>query len=152
MFPCRGKEADAQVQEMVKALSERRGHLRQELEALYGTVWIDVETNTSPSCSWKSFTPQENCKYLSDLVRSLKNHAQKPGIYASAHMWEEILGSRTNCPDFKDLPLWYAHYDHDPSFADWPGLTFGGWTKPTIKQYQGTTVLCNTGVDFNYRP
>ena len=29
-------------------------------------------------------------------------------------------------------PLWYAHYDNNPSFSDF--TPFGGWTKPAIKQ------------------
>lgn len=32
-----------------------------------------------------------------------------------------------------------------PSF---PGA--GGWTRPSIKQYQGTTTLCGAGVDVNW--
>ena len=35
MFPCRGKSASAQVDQMVAAISG----------SLYGMVWIDVETN-----------------------------------------------------------------------------------------------------------
>jgi hypothetical protein len=41
------------------------------------------------------------------------------------------------------MPLWYAHYDHLPTFADWDDYgpeeiyvgPFGGWDRPTGKQY-----------------
>ena len=32
----------------------------------------------------------------------------------------------------------YAHYDASPSFSDF--VSFGGWTKPAIKQYAGDVV------------
>ena len=48
-------------------------------------------------------------------------------------MWEEILGGRNNCPIFTHLPIWYAHYDGQASFDDWPNFSFGGWAKPSIK-------------------
>jgi hypothetical protein len=52
--------------------------------------------------------------------------------------------------NFKELPLWYAHYDGVLSFSDFK--PFGGWQKPAIKQYKGSSVLCNVnGLDLNYR-
>jgi hypothetical protein len=46
------------------------------------------------------------------------------------------------------FPLWYPHYDNNPSYSDWS--PFGGWTKPNIKQYMGTTSVCSASVDLNY--
>lgn len=60
------------------------------------------------------------------------------------------MGSPSNCAKFSDFPLWYAHYDGIPSFSDFK--PFGGWTKPTIKQYKGTSSLCGASVDLNYHP
>ncbi len=64
-------------------------------------------------------------------------------------MWTSIYGGLDKCTKFGSIPLWYAHYDHTPSFADW--TPFAGWTKPHIKQYAGTTSLCNSNVDLNYK-
>ena len=64
-------------------------------------------------------------------------------------MWNQIMGGTDKCPRFVNLPLWYARYDGNPSFE---GFTpFGGWTKPYIKQYKGTTPFCNASIDLNYR-
>ena len=35
------------------------------------------------------------------------------------------MGGVDNCKKFSQLPLWYAHYDKNPSFSDWQ--PFGGW-------------------------
>ena len=49
---------------------------------------------------------------------------------------------------FSQYPLWYAHYDSNPSFSDW--YPFGGWSSPAIKQYVGDDYFCSAGVDKNY--
>lgn len=72
------------------------------------------------------------------------------GIYATAYMWQTIMGSRTGCPGVSKFQLWYAHYDNSASFSDFSA--FGGWTKPNIKQYKGDTTLCGAGVDLNFYP
>ena len=51
---------------------------------------------------------------------------------------------------YSSKPLWYAHYDGSANFDDFSA--FGGWTKPTIKQYQGTTTFCSAGVDLSWYP
>jgi GH25 family lysozyme M1 (1,4-beta-N-acetylmuramidase) len=85
---------------------------------------------------------------LSDVVNRVKSHGKNVGIYASRYMWQSIFGSFTSCSSVGSHPLWYAHYDNSPSFSDFQ--SFGGWTKPHAKQYQGDTTLCGAGVDKNY--
>lgn len=92
----------------------------------------------------------DNCAFLDQLVREFKNRGKLVGIYSSLYMWESIFGNRNNCPYFTNLPLWYAHYDYDPSFSDYSIYQFGGWTKPAIKQYVGDTTACGAGVDLNF--
>jgi len=53
MFPCRGKNATAQVNEMID-------HIPGDL---YGRIWIDIETNPSPGCSWKDHDAASNCAF-----------------------------------------------------------------------------------------
>ena len=140
MFPCRGKSATAQVDEMMANISGN----------LYGMVWIDVETNPSSGCSWSGHDAASNCQFVTDIINRIKAKGKKPGIYATAYMWQSIFGSRTACPSVASQQLWYAHYDGSPSFSDFG--SFGGWSKPNIKQFQGDTTLCGAGVDKNYYP
>ena len=55
-------------------------------------VWIDVETNTSPGCGWRT-NHAENCNLLEELVVALKNKKLNVGIYLSQYMWTTIMGS-----------------------------------------------------------
>lgn len=65
-------------------------------------------------------------------------------------MWNQILGDRNACPNFTKYPLWYAHYDSQPVFDDWNTSKFAGWTVPTIKQYNGDSVICGSTMDVDY--
>jgi hypothetical protein len=34
-------------------------------------IWLDLETNPSPGCSWKDFSNESNCKYIEDLIAAV---------------------------------------------------------------------------------
>ncbi len=51
---------------------------------------------------------------------------------------------------FQSLPLWYPHYDNAPNFNDF--APFGGWTRPSIKQYRGNINVCGITIDANRYP
>jgi hypothetical protein len=140
MFPCRGKSAQAQVDEMFSSVNP----------GLWGMVWIDVETNPSTGCSWSGHDAASNCQFLTDIINGIKAKGKNPAIYASRYMWQTIFGSFTACPSVASQQLWYAHYDGSASFSDF--ASFGGWSKPNIKQFQGDTTLCGAGVDKNFYP
>ena len=140
LFPCRGKSAADQVKQMITDLAS----------ANYGMIWMDVETNPSSGCSWASFSHASNCDYLGELVNAVKAQGKVPGIYASHYMWTEIFGTASACPHYTSVAMWYAHYDGKETFDDYAALSFGGWTKPTVKQYKGTTTKCNAGVDLSF--
>ena len=140
MFPCRGKSATAQVDEMIEKIPGN----------LYGMVWIDIESNPSSGCSWSGHDANSNCQFVNDIINRIKAKGKHPGIYASAYQWQTIFGSRNACPSAASQQLWYAHYDNSPSFSDFS--SFGGWSKPNIKQFAGDVTLCGAGVDKNYYP
>lgn len=114
----------------------------------YGMIWIDIEDNPSGGCSWNSFSFESNCDYTVQLANALKSKGKKVGIYASAHFWNIIMGSQFACPQLAIYPLWYPHYDNKDDYSDF--APFGGWKTPAIKQYHGTTYVCDTGVDLNF--
>ena len=140
MFPCRGKSAQAQVDEMFAGIDS----------SLYGMIWIDVETNPSPGCSWSGHDGNSNCQFLTDIINAIRAKGKHLGIYATRYMWQSIFGSFSSCPSVASQQLWYAHYDGSASFSDFQ--SFGGWSRPNIKQYQGDTTLCGAGVDKNFYP
>lgn len=140
LFPCRSKSAAAQVDEMFNYIPNN----------LFGMVWIDIETNESPGCSWNGHDSASNCQFTADIINRIKYHGKNVGIYATAYMWQTIFGSRNACPSVASQQLWYAHYDGSASFSDFS--PFGGWSKPTIKQFQGTNTVCGVSLDKNFYP
>eukprot|EP01032_Pedospumella_encystans_P018681 gene18681-21259_t len=106
----------------------------------YGMLWLDVE-----GTQYWSSSASNNVNFLQGMVDEGKKRGISLGIYSSASQWNPIMGGSTQ---FSSLPLWYPHYDNNPSFSDFS--SFGGWSKPSIKQYIGTTSFCSASVDKNY--
>eukprot|EP01103_Thecamoeba_quadrilineata_P011975 TRINITY_DN297_c0_g1_i2.p1 TRINITY_DN297_c0_g1~~TRINITY_DN297_c0_g1_i2.p1 ORF type:complete len:220 (-),score=28.46 TRINITY_DN297_c0_g1_i2:88-747(-) len=136
MFPCAGQSAATQVQDLVNYLKGSK----------YGQIWFDIENNPSSGCGWGSAS--DNCNYMSELISEAVKLGVNPGVYASEYMWGHIMGS--GCTVASKYALWYADYDNSPSFGGF--APFGGWSKPAMKQYKGSTSLCGTGVDLDYYP
>ncbi|ELR21707.1 glycosyl hydrolase [Acanthamoeba castellanii str. Neff] len=121
MFPCPqcGKSAATQVQEAVQNL--------RNYNCQYGMFWFDIEG----SQYWNDVA--SNRAWLTEAVNQALSMGQTVGIYTSQYQWSSIMGSWTGASRF---PLWYAHYDNNPSFSDFS--PFGGWNQPAIKQYVAT--------------
>jgi hypothetical protein len=151
MFPCRGKDAATQVNQLADYLDQM---LKQGTESRFeyttGMIWLDIETNPSSGCTWAHDTPESNCQYVQELISAIKARGRAVGIYASAYMWNQIMGSKDSCTDFSSFPLWYAHYDGKESFDDWPTSKFGGWAQPVLKQFAGDSVVCGYKLDLSY--
>src|SRR5690606_29379095 len=88
-------------------------------EAKFGMIWLDIEGISS--CRLKTgtkyWTKDQNANR--NCMQGMMNEAQRLGInygiYTSASQWMPIMGSWTGG---SSRPLWYAHYDNDPSFRD----------------------------------
>jgi len=72
------------------------------------------------------------------------------GIYTGRWWW---LPSTGDSAAFGHLPLWHAEWTAGPDIApDFDRFRpYGGWTRPAMWQFQGTTQLCTFGVDLNLR-
>lgn len=131
LFPCPTcGNPEAQMDNLIDGL----------VGSTYGMIWLDIE---GPDY-WYSST-SSNIEFIQGLVNEGNARGVKLGIYTGNSQWTPITGSTTQ---FKAYPLWYAHYDNNPSFSDF--TPFGGWTQPTRKQYEGTTSFCGGSVDLNY--
>lgn len=104
-----------------------------------GMLWIDVE-----GTQYWSSNAANNVNFIQQMVDEGNRQGVSLGIYTSNSQWGPIAGGSTQ---FKQYPLWYPHYDGNPSFSDF--YSFGGWTQPAIKQYQGTTSYCSASVDLS---
>jgi len=120
-------------------VADNINHLKSQGAAI-GMLWFDIEGTQY----WKSDC-NFNQNFLQQMIDQAVSMGVKHGIYSSKAQWTPIMCSTTK---FASLPIWYAHYDNNPSFSDW--VNFGGWTKPAIKQFQGDTTVCGAGVDVNF--
>jgi hypothetical protein len=109
----------------------------------YGTLWFDIE---GPQY-WGS--QSANVAFIQGLIAQGRARGISLGVYSSESQWSPITG---NANIASDLPIWYPHYEEPPApnYDDW--VDFGGWTKPAIKQYAGTTDLCGASIDRNWYP
>jgi GH25 family lysozyme M1 (1,4-beta-N-acetylmuramidase) len=151
MFPCRGKNATMQSNQLVDFLNSLKTQTtKSAFEYQTGMIWLDIETNPSAGCSWKIGNATSNCDFIQELIKSLEARGRAVGIYASSYMWNEIFGSKDVCTVFSSYPLWYARYDGKKSFDDYYLNKFGGWTTPTLKQYAGDASVCGYKLDLSW--
>ncbi|KJE96725.1 lysozyme [Capsaspora owczarzaki ATCC 30864] len=136
IFPCYscGNPAD-QIRNMVNNL--------RNAGASFGMIWLDIEGS-----GWSSST-SANIDFIQSMAQELINLGVSFGTYTSYSQWSPITGN-ANINALSSRPLWYAHYDNEPSFDDFS--SFGGWSKPAIKQYDGDATACSVGVDKNWYP
>ena len=106
--------------------------------------WYDVEVY-----HWSS-SKKSNQDFIQAMIDEGNKLGIKHGIYTSYYNWESIVGLDWDVPAKQGLPLWYAHFDNNPSFSDF--AAFGGWSKPDVKQYEGTHSTCGVGVDYDWMP
>lgn len=62
MFPCRGKNATVQANDLVNFLNAMKAASEKSTyEYQTGMIWLDIETNPSSGCSWKIGNATSNC-------------------------------------------------------------------------------------------
>ncbi len=136
MFPSpqSSKSAATQINELTNYLNS--------CSAFTGMIWLDIEG----SQYWLGSSSANQAWYQS-LASACQSSGYSCGVYTSASQWSAIFGS-SSFSHGGSMPLWYAHYDNKASFSDFS--SFGGWSSPSVKQYQGDTTLCGFGVDMDY--
>ncbi len=112
-------------------------------------MWFDIESNPSPGCGWGS-DYGSNCQFLADLIAAGHQLGIHMGVYASSYEWSITVGSGCRAGAESGLALWYPHYDRQQSYADF--APFGGWTRPSIKQYWDAVGICGINADANWYP
>jgi len=142
-FPCRSQSAASQVQATFN-------HYKTFIAPGAGSMlWFDIETNPSPGCGW-SGDLASNCVFLGELIQAAQHLGVKAGVYASEWEWSITVGSGCSVGAQHGLPLWYPHYDQEQSYSDF--VAFGGWSKPSIKQYWDGVGYCGISADANWYP
>jgi len=104
-----------------------------------GMLWLDVEDCTD---CWTG-TPADRLKFLTDVADVCEAKGITLGVYSGNGSWSQVFGSASfGSGALTKYPLWYAHYDNNPSFTDYSAIKFGSWSNPSIKQYNGGSTIC----------
>ena len=136
--PTSSKSARTQMTELVNHLSANCK------SAWTGRIWLDIEG----SQYWTGNT-DANRAFYQELYDSCAALGVSCGVYSSAVQWQAVFGSTSYCYG-QASPMWYAHYDANPSFSDFS--PFACWTAPWAKQFRGDTTVCSFDIDQNYVP
>jgi hypothetical protein len=137
IFPCpKCGNPEGQVNDTIE-------HLHAE-GAKFGMLWLDIE-----GASYWHTSTSENVNFIEGMVSALNAHGINWGVYSGKYQWDPITGGWTGC---SSRPVWYAHYDGKASYSDWSSLSFGGWAKPNIKQFEGDKSACGVGIDKDWYP
>ena len=80
-------------------------------------------------------------RFLVSPLVGTTDTALAPGLSVAYSRGVAVALSRLVCSR-------YAHYDNNPSFSDFS--PFGGWSRPSIKQYTGTSSVCGASIDNDW--
>lgn len=108
----------------------------------FGQLWFDIESGGAAGAG------TDHAWLVAGVNQAVARiGASRVGIYSSKYGWSVAMGGYSRPGAF---PIWYAHYDNNPSFSDWSA--FAGWTSPAMKQFAGDASVCGFDVDLNYYP
>uniref|UniRef100_A0A1I8B494 Lysozyme n=1 Tax=Meloidogyne hapla TaxID=6305 RepID=A0A1I8B494_MELHA len=89
--------------------------------------------------SWDKDNKTKNVEFIEDMVKILKERNQPFGFFTNKYNWHEITG---NIRKYNNTPLMYYNLNGKDNFDDYNeyGYPFGGWEKPTMKEYNFTEI------------
>ena len=136
MVICRNSDAASQIDALFGGIDN----------SLFDYIWIKVEPNTTPGCSWSGYTAADSCAFLNSAISQAQNYkaAHKIGIFSTPNIWNKFFGTSCNIGGGQ-TKLWYADYttdgqvDSTTSYNDF--VSFGGWSAPDLKQVGGNVTI-----------
>eukprot|EP00825_Cyclidium_porcatum_P040472 TRINITY_DN5123_c0_g1_i1.p2 TRINITY_DN5123_c0_g1~~TRINITY_DN5123_c0_g1_i1.p2 ORF type:complete len:125 (-),score=19.27 TRINITY_DN5123_c0_g1_i1:212-586(-) len=110
----------------------------------YTEVWLGLFSSES----WSD--ENTNCQQLENLITlGQQDFGNYIGLLSTRDNWNAIFGS--SCDKFSIYPIWYIDDNGIASMNDWSSESFGGWRKPTMKQYQTNGQVCGVSVNFDIK-
>ncbi len=101
--------------------------------AFTDTVWISLY----PADDWKK-PVEQRMAYLDSVIQTCQSHGLNLGIYSSFDQWTNVFGDRSaSSATVQALPVFYINDGTGYNFYDFNETSFGGWTAPTMKEYNG---------------
>lgn len=112
------------------------------------TLWFDVEQ----ASYWRG-SSSANAQFFESMVGEATKMGLNWGLYCNLVQWTAIFGAHYTFKGNSALvPVWYPHYDGNPSFSDFK--PFGGFTLSNVvaKQFSDKGAKCGVSYDINWRP
>ncbi len=107
-----------------------------------GCLWLDCEDGVAGRAATE----------VGRLIESAVGGAGDfpVGVYTGRWWWQPATGDSAA---FAHLPLWHAEYTSSPALLpDFDSFQpYGGWQRPLVWQYRGSTTLAGVTVDLNLR-
>ncbi|CAD6192098.1 unnamed protein product [Caenorhabditis auriculariae] len=137
IFPCLATRCAPPANQVEATINKLKA---EKAEVNY--IWLDIERLAWPA------DHTHNRNFITAMVDEVQKMGYKPAIYSNNNNWEAIVG--LDWKPFPHLPLWWANYNGEQGFSRYQ--EFGGWAKPLIHQYKGTTAgPCSVSMDLNYK-
>jgi len=138
--------ADIYVNPCVSCKMKPEAQIDQVVEALkgakYSTMWLKVQLMDK----WTANTTY-NCEYINAMVNEAQKLGKSAGIGSEASVWENIMGK--DCQIKADnIGCWWQKHDKEQSLDHFK--PFGGFTFPTIKEFDGPSKMCAEQVNLNF--
>ncbi len=113
--------------------------------ARFNRCWFDVEDGAH----WSN-EPSRNVDFLRQLIAAAEARGIEVGIHTALNSWATIMN---NSQAFAKQLLWYAHYDGNANYNDFPTYgPRGGWAAPAMKQFKGNEKWAGVSYDGNVCP
>lgn len=106
-------------------------------------LWLDCEFATSAP-------PDVVVERIQRAIDACRVAGIPYGIYTGQWWW---VPTTNNSTAFAHESLWFANYPTPPPEKNVPQSLragFGGWHDGVMRQYRGTTSLCDVNVDYNW--
>ncbi|CAJ0577101.1 unnamed protein product, partial [Mesorhabditis spiculigera] len=135
IYPCTSSSCSSGAVQVEKVINELKAK-----GAKVGRLWMDIEG------TWPKDT-KHNQEFIEGMLTQATKMGVEVGMYAAHYDYPEITGNWAGAAKY---PLWWANYNGQANLDHF--VAFGGWSKPTIHQYKGTTAgPCGVSMDLNYK-
>ncbi|EFP04686.1 hypothetical protein CRE_09874, partial [Caenorhabditis remanei] len=122
VFPCLSTSCPSAANQVKAALDALKN-----AGTKVSTLWLDIERLAWPA------NHASNRAFIEAMVKEAQAYGQQVGIYSNYYNWQDIVG--LDYHGQSNLMLWWAAYDGVKDFSKF--AAFGGWTRPTIHQWEG---------------
>lgn len=116
------------------------------LKEIAGTTFSTIYVVVQPKDKWGP-DKDENCRYVNAMIDEINRHEFYGGVGSDIDDWKEVVGAGCMITSEKS-GCWWDKHDKIAGFEHFK--PFGGFTFPSVKEYDGPARICDTDVELNF--